>query len=174
MGKFVATALYVLHRDEDIVGGDILFKRSFFDDEVDYIFTTIWQTRPIPLEDIVDGGMKPVGTVQTLPKRLVVFPNSHVHKVNTIKNSSQDTIEKINKDENINDKRAGDNMKQKRRIVVFFLVNPEHRIISTREVPPQQELMSRERAFEHRLNLMKERKYHKQDWNVRDIELCEH
>ena len=52
--EIVATALYVLHRDEDIVGGDILFKRSFFNDEVDYIFTTIWQIRPYPLQDIVD------------------------------------------------------------------------------------------------------------------------
>jgi hypothetical protein len=34
--------------------------------------------------------------------------------------------------------------------------------------------MSREDAMEHRLNLMKERKYTKQDWNVRDIVLCEH
>jgi len=34
--------------------------------------------------------------------------------------------------------------------------------------------LSREEAMEHRLGLMKERKYTKQDWNVRDIELCEH
>ena len=34
--------------------------------------------------------------------------------------------------------------------------------------------MSRDDAFKHRLELMKERKYTKQDWNVREIELCEH
>ena len=69
-------------------------------------------------------------------------------------------------------------MKQKRRIIVFFLVNPEQRIISTREVPPQQieagGSMTYEQASEHRLELMKERKYTKQDWNVREINLCEH
>jgi hypothetical protein len=68
--------------------------------------------------------------------------------------------------------------KQKRRIVVFFLVNPEKRIVSTREVKPQQQeaggSMSREEACKHRIELMKERKYAKQDWNVREISLCEH
>jgi len=62
--------------------------------------------------------------------------------------------------------------------MVFFLINPEKRIISMREVSPQGiecgGKMTREDAFEHRLELMKERKFHKQDWNVRDIELCEH
>jgi hypothetical protein len=57
-------------------------------------------------------------------------------------------------------------------------VNPEKRIISTRDVPPQQleagGSMSREEAVEHRLELMKERKFNKQDWNIREIELCEH
>ena len=85
-----------------------------------------------------------------------------------------------------------------RRIVVFFVVDPDHRIISTREVPPQQQhavhvprapgtprerssgtkgttgTMSRAKAMDLRLKLMKERKFQKQDWNVRTIELCEH
>ena len=34
--------------------------------------------------------------------------------------------------------------------------------------------MSLETAKEHRLKLMEERKKHKQDWNVREISLCEH
>jgi hypothetical protein len=33
---------------------------------------------------------------------------------------------------------------------------------------------SREEAEEKRLALMQERKFKKQDWNVREIELCEH
>jgi|TARA_B110000208_G_scaffold58407_1_gene76418 hypothetical protein len=69
-------------------------------------------------------------------------------------------------------------LKAKRRVVVFFLVNPEKRIVSTHEVSPQQERaggeMTFEKALQHRLELMEERKYTKQDWNVREIELCEH
>ena len=57
-------------------------------------------------------------------------------------------------------------------------MDPARRIVSTREVPPQQThaggIMSREQALELRLKLMQERKYMKQDWNVREIELCEH
>jgi hypothetical protein len=68
--------------------------------------------------------------------------------------------------------------KQKRRIIVFFLINPEKRIVSTREVQNQHDhivrSMSRPDALDHRLQLMKERKYTKQDWNVQDIDLCEH
>jgi hypothetical protein len=66
----------------------------------------------------------------------------------------------------------------KRRIIVFFLVNPEKRITSTREIPPQQMEhgggMTLEEARKHRMELMEERKYTKQDWNVREIQLCEH
>ena len=79
----------------------------------------------------------------------------------------------------------------RRRIVVFFLVNPLRRIVSTPEVTPQQIQtssveegstlkkrqvggMTLEEAKIHRLALMKERKFTKQDWNVREIELCEH
>jgi hypothetical protein len=61
---------------------------------------------------------------------------------------------------------------QRRRIVVFFLVKLNKRIVSTREVASQREgAMSREDALRHRLELMQERKYHNQDWNVRRIEL---
>ena len=112
------------------------------------------------MEDIIDEGLMPLGTVETRKGRLVVFPNSHVHKVSQIKNT------------------ATEGGKKKRRIIVFFLINPERRIVSTREVPVQQEhaggAMKREDALEHRLALMKERKFTKQDWNVREIELCEH
>ena len=61
-----------------------------------------------------------------------------------------------------------------RRIVVFFFVNPEKKIISTREVNPQQEVISLDTAKNYRLELMAERKYDKEKLNVRDIELCEH
>mmetsp|Transcript_42564 Transcript_42564/g.102958 ORF Transcript_42564/g.102958 Transcript_42564/m.102958 type:complete len:712 (+) Transcript_42564:65-2200(+) len=160
--EIVATAIYFIDRDEEIEGGDILFKRAFHKQEAMYIFSHVDQVRPREMEDIIDEGLMPLGTVETRQGRLVVFPNSHVHKVSQIKNMSTEE--------------GGE--KKKRRIVVFFLINPERRIASTREVAVQQEhaggTMKRGDALEHRVALMKERKYTKQDWNVRDIELCEH
>ncbi|KAL3937607.1 MAG: hypothetical protein SGBAC_007316 [Bacillariaceae sp.] len=156
--EIVATAIYFIDRDDDIVGGDILFKRAFHKQEAMYIFSHVAQDRPQAMEEIIDDGLMPLGTVETRQGRLVVFPNSHVHKVSKI--------------ENISIEEGGE--KQKRRIVVFFLINPERRIVSTREVPVQQEhaggTMKRKDALEHRLALMKERKYTKQDWNMTDLD----
>lgn len=161
--EIVATAIYFLHRDDDVSGGNILFKRAFHKHEAeDIISSDLPQCRAEMQDKVFQDGLLPLGQVETLPNRLLVFPNSHVHKVRKIKNVSKEI----------------DGEKQKRRIVVFFLINPEKRIISTREIEPQQEQaggnMSHEEAFKHRLELMKERKFTKQDWNVREIELCEH
>ena len=86
---------------------------------------------------------------------MLVFPNCHIHKISKLVNesSSQEAC---------------------RQIIVFFVVNPEKRIISTREVAPQQSVISLSKAKEYRLELMAERKYDKEKLNVRDIELCEH
>jgi len=161
--EIVATAIYFIDRDKDITGGNILFKRAFHRQEANYIFSGIDQMRPREVENLIREGLMPLGQVETKQGRLLVFPNSHVHKVTKLENIGMDSSSKT---------------KQKRRIIVFFLINPEKRIVSTREVPVQQEHasghMKRSEALEYRLELMKERKYTKQDWNVRDIELCEH
>ena len=57
--EIVATAIYFIHRDDAIGGGDILLKRASYRDE----------------------GLIPLGTVKTISKRLLVFLKSHVHKV---------------------------------------------------------------------------------------------
>ena len=86
--------------------------------------------------------------------RVFVFPNSHVHMVTPLQALG-----------------AGGG---RRRIVVFWLVNPATRIVSTREVAPQQGVMSVEEARDHRLKLMMERKFHKETRNVLPVSLCEH
>jgi len=168
--EIVATCIYFIHRDDDIKGGDLLFKRAFHVCEASYIFSSVRQCRPPAQENAIDEGILPLGKVETLSRRLLVFPNSHVHKVTKLENQS--TMKEDSTTTNTT------NSVQKRRIIVFFLINPEKRIVSTREVPPQQQEvggnMSREDAMKHRLELMKERKFTKQDWNVREIELCEH
>ena len=62
----------------------------------------------------------------------------------------------------------------KRTVVVFWLINPDRRIISTKHIDKQQGKMSFKDAEMHRIKLMEERKYHKQKFNVRDLNLCEH
>jgi len=164
--EIVATALYFIHRDEDINGGDILFKRAFHEEEAQFIYSSVHPSRLRDLGDVIEAGLVPLGKVETLSRRLLVFPNSHAHKT-TKMNLTPPVVDTNNV-----------NVKQKRRIIAFFLVNPGKRIVSTREVPEQQEelagAMSREEAMEHRLELMNERRYTKQDWNVREIELCEY
>ena len=116
--------------------------------------------------------MLPLGQVSTPVNRLVVFPNSHVHKVTQLKNITEERKDFMGKTKKAKMK------KSKRRIIVFFLINPEKRLISTREVAIQQDIyggnITRDDALRHRLELMRERKFTKQDWNVREIELCEH
>jgi hypothetical protein len=166
--EIVATAIYFIHRDDDIEGGDLLFQRAFHTREALFMQKEFGQVFGLVKDMVAAEGLMPLGKVETLPKRFVVFPNSHVHKVTKMENKAASPLTDTNDSDSV----------QKRRIVVFFLVNPEKRIVSTREIPPQQTeaggSMSREDAMKHRLELMKERKYQKQDWNVRAIELCEH
>jgi hypothetical protein len=75
----------------------------------------------------------------------------------------------------MSDKQSEPKPKAKRRIIVFWLVDPERKeMVTSAEINPQQVLFSREDALRYRLELMEERKRHKQDFNVREIELCEH
>lgn len=137
-----------------------MFKRAYLQDEAGAFICAVPQCRHPRQDEVIQEGMLPLGTVETRRGRLIVFPNSHVHRVSSMLNSLQE---------------GG---VCKRRIVVFFLVNPLQRIVSTREVAPQQDYaggsMELDDALAHRLALMQERKYHKQDWNVREVELCEH
>lgn len=172
--EIVLTCLFILDRDKSIEGGEIEFKRTFLTDEVDLIRGKISQSRPDHFSNMIEEGLLPLGTVATPAGRLVVFPNSHVHRVKAMK-----LIRPRHSDETCYENRERRQaIIAKRRIVVFFVINPQKRIISTREVAPQQihsgGTLSHEEALEHRLKLMAERKFKKQDWNVRTIELCEH
>ena len=119
------------------------------------MFWNIPQSRPVVLNTFASEGFIPLGHFPTSEGYLLVFPNCHIHKISKMINTHQ--------------KEVGS-----RRIVVFFFVNPEKKLVSTREVPPQQDSMSLKIAKDFRLELMTERKYDKEKLNVRDIELCEH
>ena len=156
--NIVATSVYVIDRSPALQGGELRFKRAFSADEGAFIGYNVSQDRVGHFDRVVEDGLLPVGSMLTPHNHLIVFPNSHVHKVARLSNEGSQPA--------------------RRRIVVFFLVNPERRIVSTKEVPNQRAgkppAMSLAQAKAHRLALMHERKHHKQDFNVRTIELCEH
>ncbi|MCS6899093.1 MAG: DUF4246 family protein [Myxococcales bacterium] len=62
----------------------------------------------------------------------------------------------------------------RRRVIVFWIVDPDVYIPSTREVPPQQGVIPYEEALAIRLELMEERRLHKTSFNPRVVSLCEH
>ncbi len=151
----VATCLYVLDRDEALIGGRLQFKRPYTVEEAGRLFWSADQGRPPPVGVLVDEGTIPLGGVETPAGRLLVFPNSHIHKLNTLSLAPGAT-------------------EGRRRIIVFWIVDPNVTIPSTREVAPQQGVIPREEALAARLELMDERRRHKQTLNVRVVNLCEH
>ena len=151
----VATCVYVLDRDDALLGGDLQFKRAYTVEEAGLLFWNIAQCRPLPVEEMVEEGTIPLGHVATPAGRLLVFPNSHIHKLNELHV-------------------AAGHSEARRRVIVFWLVDPNVQIPSTRDVAPQQGTIPREEALTVRLALMEERKRHKQSLNVRAVSLCEH
>merc|ERR1711865_602878 len=117
--EIVATAIYFIDRDDGISGGNLLFKRSFHRQEVGYIASNIGQidTHTREVAGLIQKGLMPLGRVETKKGRLLCFPNSHVHKVTKLENTN--TTRPAN---------DGPKSKQTRRIIVFFLINPEKRI----------------------------------------------
>jgi len=151
--NIVATAELVLQRPTALVGGELEFQRAWTKKEVG-CFAGLPQYRTPALDRCIERGLCPLGRLPLELGQLTAWPNSHVHKLLPLTN-------------------RGDAPAQ-RRIVVFWLVNPERRIVSSRHVPWQQLVMNLDEAKAHRSELMEERKRHKQDWNVREVSLCEH
>ena len=153
----VATCVYVLARDAALDGGDLCFKRAYTQSEASRLFWNVPQDRPTAFNDMVENGTVPIGRLTTPGGRLLVFPNSHIHRLTEL------AI-------------AGAAAEARRRIIVFWVVDPAVTDMpSTRDVAPQQQAaFSHEEALAMRLELMEERKRHKQSLNVRAVSLCEH
>ena len=150
--NIVATAVTVIEQTNNF-DAKLYFKRRFTECEGAHIHFSTGQDRPKFLNKYFESGLIPLGKISTKKCSLTVFPNSHIHKLNTKNKTTK---------------------KGKRTIVVFWLVNPDVRIISTKHIEPQQKNMKFTEANKHRIKLMEERKYHKQTFNVRDLNLCEH
>jgi len=159
----VMTGLFYSRCDEGLQGpdgtnsyGGLEFKRLFTNVEWSNLFYNIPHDRPNWVEELIRKGFVPLGFCETSPGIAIVFPNCHAHKVKAMVNNTDHTVS--------------------RRVIAFFVINPYRRIVSTREFPPAilREATSLEQAFQHRLELMEERKYEKSKLNPREIELCEH
>ncbi len=159
----VASAVHVLHQDPKMLV-HLSFRRRFTECEASYIYNNSPQDRPSFLNQLLEvnnqnkderSGLVPLGQVSTKTGSLNVFPNSHIHQLTQYSSGSK---------------------RQSRMIVVFWLINPDHTIISTKDIPPQQldPNFSLKKALKHQLEFMTERKYHKLKFNIRDLNLCEH
>lgn len=158
----ILTGIYILHRDKDFNGADLEFQRAFLDFEGGAIFGEISQVRHWKAERLVDEGVRPLGTLKTPAGRMIVFPNSHIHKLSRMTRA-------LSADQHM------PSVVSRRRVIIFWVVDPDREVLTTQHVPRQQETMPLEKALEHRLALMEERKRQKGKLNgERKISLCEH
>ena len=112
------------------------------------------------IESHHDGVMnKYLGLIRCHERASVVFPNSIQHKVKefSLKSGSSSSL---------------------RTILAFFVIDPDHPIISTKDVLPQQEIFTVDEANFHRERLMFHRKFFVNQLNEelfeRPFSLCEH
>ena len=124
--NIVMTAVAVLEQEN--VDATLSFKRRFTENEVSYLYWNLPQDRPSYVNNFIDEGLVPLGKISTQAGKAILFPNSHVHKLNLIS--------------------SGENT---RRIVVW-VINPDKRIISTKDVDIQQKKISKSVAKKYRLN----------------------
>jgi hypothetical protein len=109
------------------------------------------QHPPGVIYDLYHDNLVPIGKADIKAGSLVVFPNNFVHKVD-MHNSTDAPLT--------------------RTILVFWLVNPDETIKSTKDILQQD--YEWEEVEKVRLELMKERTFYKQTFNQREINLCEH
>ena len=148
--NIVATASCTLEQDESF-DASIYFKRTYSSREVDTILSNMPQDPIEPVDKLIHNVLVPLGKVKIKEGSLIVFPNSHIHKIDMFSNVKKE---------------------QFRTILVFWLINPDIRITSTKDIPQQNYKI--ENAYKERLELMKERTFYKQSFNQREINLCEH
>jgi len=147
--NIVAAASCTLEQNKNF-DAKILFKRKYTIYEAYELFSETYEA-PIGLNKFLNEGTVPLGKYNIKDASLVVFPNSHIHKIDMKSNSKS---------------------KISRTIVVFWLINPDIRIKSTKDI--KQQNYDIKIAHEVRLKLMDERKLYKNSFNIRDLSLCEH
>lgn len=148
--NIVATASCTLEQDKDF-NAKLLFKRRYTENEASKLLMNTCQNPPYELDKLLNEGVVPLGKSNIKDGSLIVFPNSHIHKID---------MESTNKS------------KQIRTIIVFWLINPDVKIKSTNDIKQQNYNINE--AYNVRLKLMEERTLYKNSFNIRDLNLCEH
>ena len=147
--NIVLTASCTLKQDTNIESV-LKFKRRYTQDEGEMIRMETHQNQHRGLEEFLNLGVIPLGKINTKERTMIAFPNSHIHRIDM----------------------SSSKPNQSRLLLVFWLINPEKRITSTKDISQQN--YSIKLAKENRLELMKERTFHKNSFNIRDLNLCEH
>jgi len=124
-----------------------------------------------------------LGDVETIQDRCLVWKNDKQHKVGELGVLSAEQLRK-SKRRRFGGAAATTATEERplrcgiRKILCFFLVDPDVRIVSTAIVPPQQGVLPHKEALEHRQALMNKRKYHADvvtgEWEERVYSFCEH
>ncbi|MFF9016957.1 DUF4246 domain-containing protein [Streptomyces sp. NPDC014870] len=159
--RIVSTGIYYWEC-ENITESRLSFRAAL--DDPDYAQNDDDGLREVyGLED-EDALNQVLGSTATPAGRCVAFPNVLQHRVGSFRLA--DTT------------RPGH-----RKILAFFLVDPEEKIVSTSDVPPQQpwsdtSTMTLDQAKDYREQLMRERKFfvdeHNEQLYEREFSLCEH
>ena len=147
--NIVMSASCTLKQDTNFEG-ELKFERRYTQEEGELIQMNTYQNQHRGLEEFLNLGTIPLGKTSIKEGIMIAFPNSHIHRIdmNSIKPN------------------------QSRLLLVFWLVNPNKKITSTKDIPQQSYPIKL--AKENRLELMKERTLHKNSFNIRDLNLCEH
>jgi len=150
--NIIATASCTLEQDTEL-NAELFFKRTYTEGEAESLTFNTHQNPSTELVELLNKTYIPLGKVQITEDDLIVFPNSHIHKVDMKINENTKCI-------------------KSRTILVFWLINPDIRITSTKDIEQQDYDINQ--AYINRLELMKERTLHKQSFNQRELNLCEH
>ncbi len=152
--NILATGLCVFGRTPNFKGASIEFKRYLWNKEAEELIYSTPQNARRPTEQIDGGDVRPLGTVETPFGATIVFPNSHIHRVSKMSSSNGQVAT--------------------RRILVFWLVNPQTPIVGSDQIAEQQKTISWAQAKQHQKALMRERSVYKASFEEREVFLCEH
>lgn len=153
--NIVATASCTLEQTSNF-NAALYFKRGYTLSEANHITNIAPCNAPFELDRFLNSGTIPLGKKTITKDSLIVFPNSHIHKV----------------DMRITEGHTTDIQNGTRLIVVFWLVNPNVSVVTTANIDQQEYCIKL--AKKNRLALMRERTLFKNTFNSRDLNLCEH
>lgn len=157
-----ATCIYYINVD-NIKSSFLEFRKPTIINEINISYPQndeLFTKHHFGISDHTDGEMnRYLGLIKCEEGYGVVFPNNIQHRVKEF------TSERKTED-------------SRRTILAFFVVDPDKRIISTKDIPKQQTLFSLEEAHFHRERLMFHRKFFVDKLNKKVFErpysLCEH